>query len=211
MLSAPALLASRSPEDALGPLTQAILRELRDEFPNFCLLYKATSPFQRLLGLLLLVVTLGGQRRYVFSYHTVIGDRLYLAAHWDEMSDLARVILLRHERVHLRQRRRYGTLWMAILYLLVPLPLGLAWYRAQIEWEAYRETLRATYELRGTDALLSPDLRRWLIGRFTGPDYGWMWPFPQTLERWYDAALEELLNPVSDAKPRGNPLRTTEG
>ena len=52
------------------------------------------------------------------------------------MSDIARTVLLRHERVHLRQRRRYGFLPFAILYLIPLLPLGLAYFRARFEWEA---------------------------------------------------------------------------
>src|SRR5690606_30517173 len=102
------------------------------------------------------------------------------------------VILLRHERVHLRQRRRYGTIGMGLLYLLPFFPLGLAYGRARIEWEAYRETLRATAELAGLARARDAALRERIITRFTGPDYGWMWPFRRTIERWYDAAIAEL-------------------
>jgi hypothetical protein len=30
------------------------------------------------------------------------------------------------------------------------------------------------------------------VERFTGGDYGWMWPFRGHVERWYDAVLSEL-------------------
>jgi hypothetical protein len=107
---------------------------------------------------------------------------------------LDHVILLRHERVHLRQRRRYGGALMTFLYLVPFLPLGLAYGRARIEWEAYTETLRATAELRGPEALQSADLREQIVRRFTGPDYGWMWPFRSMVEGWYDRVVRELLS-----------------
>jgi hypothetical protein len=86
------------------------------------------------IDLALKLLTLGGQRAYLTHYHTVIGDTLYLPARWDETSAADKMITLRHERVHLRQRRRYGLPLMSLLYLLFPLPLFLAYGRARIEW-----------------------------------------------------------------------------
>jgi hypothetical protein len=81
---------------------------------------------------------------------------------------------------------------MTFLYLVPFLPLGLAYGRARIEWEAYAETLRATAEIAGPEAARSGELKKRIIGRFTGPDYGWMWPFERQVSRWYDAVLGEL-------------------
>src|SRR5690606_10562528 len=111
---------------------------------------------------------------------------------WFTASDVDRAILLRHERVHLRQRRRYGFALMAFLYLIPFIPLGLAYGRARLEWEAYCETLRATAELKGLAAARSPMLRQQIVARFVGPDYGWMWPFPKMVQRWYRAALQAI-------------------
>jgi hypothetical protein len=106
------------------------------------------------------------------------------------MSDAARYILLRHERVHLRQRQRMGDLAMAFVYLVPIFPIFLAWGRARIEWEAYVETIRATAEVHGLDAAraLEPEI----VERFTGPDYGWMWPFPGTVRRWFAEAIRAV-------------------
>jgi len=71
-------------------------------------------------------------------------------------------------------------------------PLGLAYGRARIEWEAYEETLRATAELLGLEAARSASLRSHIVRRFTGPEYGWMWPFERSVQAWYDRALENL-------------------
>lgn len=166
--------------------------EMRREFPSFRVVPKRGDALSRLIDVALRIVTLGGQRHYLTRYHTVIGDTLYVPDTWATLADLDRVILLRHERVHLRQRRRYGGPLMTFLYLIPFLPLGLAYGRARIEWEAYTETLRATAELCGPAALGNRELRDQIVRRFTGPDYGWMWPFRSTVEGWYDQVVREL-------------------
>jgi len=174
-------------------LSERFVDDLRAEFPAFCIRAKRGDRLSRAIDTALRIVTLGGQRHYLTRYHTVIGDTLYVPETWATLADLDRVILLRHERVHLRQRRRYGGALMAFLYLVPFLPLGLAYGRARIEWEAYTETLRATAELRGLDALQSAELREQIVKRFIGPDYGWMWPFRSVVEGWYDRVVRQLL------------------
>lgn len=174
------------------PECDALLREIRAEFPAFRVVPKAGNVLSLAIDMGLRAITLGSQRHYMTRYHTVIGDTLYVPEAWSTMTDVARVILLRHERVHLRQRRRYGMVPFALLYLLPILPLGLAWFRARFEWEAYRETLRATAELRGLAALDDPLLRREIVRRFVSGDYGWMWPFSRTIERWFDQAVADI-------------------
>jgi hypothetical protein len=174
-------------------LSERFIADLQAEFPNFRIVAKRGDLLSQLIDRALRIVTLGGQCHYLSKYHTVIGDTLYVPETWDALPDLDRVILLRHERVHLRQRRRYGAALMTFLYLVPFLPLGLAYGRARIEWEAYVETLRATAELRGEAALRNPELRAQIVGRFVGPDYGWMWPFRSVVEGWYDRVVRELL------------------
>jgi hypothetical protein len=173
-------------------LSERFVSDLLAEFPSFRIKPKRGDRLSRAIDLALRVVTLGGQRHYLTRYHTVIGDTLYVPETWGNLSDLERVILLRHERVHLRQRRRYGAALMTFLYLVPFLPLGLAYGRARIEWEAYTETLRATAELCGSSAVGSAELREQIVRRFIGPDYGWMWPFRSVVEGWYDRVLKEL-------------------
>ena len=172
--------------------SERFLAEMKAEFPAFSIRPKRGDALSKAIDVALRIVTLNGQRQYLTHYHTVIGETLYVPETWEELQDLDRVILLRHERVHLRQRRRYGGPLMAFLYLLPFLPVGLAYGRARIEWEAYTETLRATAELRGLAVLQSPELRERIVRRFTGPDYGWMWPFRSVVEGWYDRVVREL-------------------
>jgi hypothetical protein len=170
----------------------ALLAEISREFPEFRIVYKRASAFSRVLHACLIAVTLGGQREFLTGYYTVIGNTLYVPDTWDTLDEVDRAILLRHERVHLRQRKRYGSIGMALIYLVPFFPLGLAYGRARLEWEAYRETLRATAELAGLSRARDPALRERIVSRFVGPAYGWMWPFRGRIERWYDEALAEL-------------------
>jgi hypothetical protein len=170
-----------------------LLREIAAEFPRFQIVKKDESHFARAIDLALKILTLGGQREFMTRYFTVIGDVLYVPVGFDDLDPVGVAITLRHERVHLRQRRRLTLPGMTALYLFLPCPLGLAWFRARLEWEAYTETLRATLELRGEEAVRAPELRTRIVSQFTSAAYGWMWPFRTTVERWYDDALREIL------------------
>jgi len=170
--------------------TESFLAEIRAEFPGFAIKKKRTSVLQKSIHVALAALTLGGQRSYLTRYHTVLWGTLWVPDAWDQMTDDDRYILLRHERVHLRQRARMGDAWMSFVYLIPLFPIGLAYGRARIEWEAYTETLRATAEVRGLEA--AEGLREGLVLRFTGPDYGWMWPFPRAINGWFDEAMRDL-------------------
>lgn len=169
------------------PKSDALVREIQREFPSFSIEKKRDSRLQRAIGTFLYIVTFGGQRVYLTRYHTVLFGKLWVPDAWDQMADVHRYILLRHERVHLRQRRRMGDVGMALYYLLPFFPLFLAYGRARIEWEAYEETILATAEELGMPA--AEALEDYLVDRYVGPDYGWMWPFPKTIRRWFREAL----------------------
>jgi hypothetical protein len=169
-------------------LHEGLLAEIVAEFPAFAIVPKRESRLQKAIGQLLRIVTLGGQRHYMTRYHTVLFGKLYVPDAWAEMGDAARFILLRHERVHLRQRQRMGDVIMALVYIFPLFPIGLAWGRARIEWEAYLETIAATAEIHGLEA--ARRLEDEIVRRYVGPDYGWMWPFPATIRRWFRAAID---------------------
>jgi len=169
--------------------SDALLGEIHAEFPAFEIRYKRESRLQRAIHVVLVVLTLGGQRVYLTGYYTAMFGKLWVPDRWDALGDLDRYVLLRHERVHLRQRRRMGGAVMAFVYLVPFFPLFLAYGRARLEWEAYAETIRATREVYGEDA--AEALRPTIIERFVGGAYGWMWPFPRTVSRWFDEVVAE--------------------
>lgn len=184
-------IASRH-EATPSPLTDAYLTELYSEFPKLRLVRKDEDLLSSLIHNVLFGLTFGGQNGYRTRFVTVIGYGIYLPTCWDQLSDLERLIILRHERIHLLQRRRLTMPLMAFLYLVPFFPIGLAYGRARLEWEAYTETLRATAELRGLAAARDVGLRRHIIQRFIGPEYGWMWPFPRVVGGWYDRVITEI-------------------
>lgn len=168
------------------------VEELRAEFPRLRFVYKEHDALSRLIAGFLRAVTLGRQSAYMTRYVTTIGSTIYLPAGWDARDDVDRYVTLRHEAVHLRQFRRYGLVVMSFVYVLPILPLGLAYGRARIEWEAYEETLRAIAEVRGVAAAEAPEVRAHIARQFTSGAYGWMWPFPRAIDRWIDEALARI-------------------
>lgn len=160
------------------------LEELRNEFPGLSVVHKRDDRLSRAIDVALRVLTLGAQRSFLTSYVTTLGRTIYVPDGWADRTDADRYITLRHEAVHLRQFRRYGRVGMAAIYLVPIVPMGLALGRAWLEWEAYRETLRATAEVHGVAAMADPVLTERIVSQFTGGAYGWMWPFPATIRRW---------------------------
>ncbi len=153
---------------------------------------KRDDPLSRLISVVVRVVTFGGQSHYMTSYVTTLGQGVYVPTSWERMGDAERYIVLRHEAVHLRQFRRLGWVGMALLYTLPFLPLGLAYGRARLEWEAFAETLRATAEVHGFAAAARPELHARITRQFTSGAYGFMWPFPNVIRRWIARELSAM-------------------
>ncbi len=149
---------------------------------------------QRVIDVLLTIVTLGAQGSFLDRYVTTIGRTIYLTPNWASRTAADRYATLRHEAVHLRQFRRWGLVPMAVAYLLLPLPFGLAWFRMRLEREAYAETVRIQHELGGRAA--TDAIRAHVIRQFTSGSYGWMWPFPRSIARWYDGLVDSLDHPL---------------
>jgi len=174
-------------------IDEEYLSELRDELGDLRVIDKADDRFSRLIDVALKAITFGGQSAFMTRYVTTIGRTIYLPARWRDRTPESRYVTLRHEAVHLRQFRRYGLVGTAVIYLIPIVPMGLAWGRARLEWEAYAETLRATAEVHGIDAARDPALHRYIRQQFTGPAYGWMWPFDRAVQGWIDRAVSELV------------------
>ena len=171
---------------------RTLLAEIEREFPRFRIIPKHESLMQRVIHHGLRLLTLGAMDRYLAGYHTTMGQRVYVAASWDNLSPESKYQVLRHERVHIRQFRKYTFLGMGFLYLFVPCPFGFAFFRAKFEKEGYAESIRAAAEVHGIEHVASTSFRDNVIQQFTSSAYGWMWPFPKRLGDWYDGVLKEL-------------------
>ena len=169
-----------------------LVADLRAEFPKFRIVRKDRSRLHRAIHWFLYGVTFGRMRSYLDSFQTTIGATVYVTPDWDDWDPDRRYVTLRHEAIHLRQFRKFTLPGMALLYVLLPLPLGLAWFRAYFEKQAYAESIRAAAEVWGSAYPKQAHYRSYILDQFVGPSYGWMWPFRGGLERWYDQVLASL-------------------
>lgn len=158
---------------------------------------KRSSRVQRWIHHALRALTFGGQDRYATEYVTTLGRTIWVPDTWGRWSHRARWKVLRHELVHVRQFARWTWPGMVVIYGFFPLPAGLAYGRALLEWEAYAETLRAEFALEGLAGAADPVLHDEIVRRFTGPDYGWMWPF----EGWVRRRIARELAVISRLAP----------
>ena len=162
------------------------------------LLPKAESRLNRAIDKILRVLTLGGQSRYMTDVVTTLGKRIYLPESWESIDPDERYCILRHERVHVAQFRRYTWPGMIFLYILCPLPFAFAPGRAWLEWQGYRETLTATWEVFGPERASAASFEDDIVRRFTGPDYGWMWMRGRTISK----AIRKHLKALHDANEK---------
>lgn len=171
---------------------EALLSDFAARRPPVRVVRKAAFWHQRAAARALWLVTLGGQRTYLSRYVTTLGRTIYVPDDWAARSSSSRLETLRHEAKHVEQFERLGWPLMVLVYGLLPLPMGLAYGRARLEWEAYAETLAAVAEIEGLEAARDPALHAHIVARFVGPDYGWMWPFPRAVRRWIAEELRAI-------------------
>lgn len=173
-------------------LYEAYLLELQAEFKQFAVVYKRDSAFCRAVDRCLKIVTFGAQRDFMEGFITTFGSKVYVPESWRTTSALSRYTIMRHEAVHLRQFRRWTWLGMGLFYLSLPLPFGFALGRTLIEWAGYRETLVVTWQAQGPELAASRAFEDYLVGRFTGPDYGWMWIWGGSIRKLIRRTVAQL-------------------
>src|SRR5665647_1618258 len=144
----------------------ALVESLRAEIPGFRIVRKDRSRLHRAIHVALVGLTFGQMRNYLDSFQTTIGKTVYVTADWDDWDPDRRYVTLRHEAIHLRQFRKYTLPGMALLYVLLPLPMGIAWFRARFEKEAYAESIRAAAEVWGPGYPRHHAYREYVIGQF---------------------------------------------
>lgn len=172
--------------------------EIEAEFPDFEIRRKADFALMKAINIFLVIVSFGQAREFMTKFSTTLGNKIYVNDSWEGMSADSRMILLRHERVHMRQAKKYGRIIFSFLYLFVFFPIGLSYFRAKFEKEAYEESIRAEVELRGINRVLTPEYQNWLAGQFFGPGYLYSWPFRNHIYRWIrksiDTSIAEYLS-----------------
>lgn len=170
-----------------------LCNETQAEFPEFSMRNKDDSFLMKLLNVVLLVLSFGQQNRFMTAFITTIGYTVYVPRGWASMKENDRCIVLRHERIHMRQRRKYMSVPFTFLYLFFPLPFVFAYFRAKFEKEAYAESMLAASEYYGVSILTKPVFKQNIVGHFLTGEYLWMWPFRRSVEAWYDDVAKEII------------------
>lgn len=169
-----------------------LLVEIKKEFSDFDIIVKTDSSLMKVIDVCLKIITFGQMKTFMTGFTTTLGQKVYVTESWDGYLLASKVEILRHERIHMRQAKKYGRILFSILYLLVPFPIGVAYFRKKFEQEAYEESLRAMYEWRGARVLDSKDIKGRIISHFTTSQYFWMWPWKKDLDKWYDSTIEKI-------------------
>ena len=63
----------------------------------------------------------------------------------------------------------------------------------KFEQEAYAKTLERIYAHKGAAWLQDPKTKATFVGYFTSAAYLWTWPFPKSIEAWYDATVTRII------------------
>lgn len=169
-----------------------LLEEIKKEFPDFELIPKSTSFQMKVIDIFLKVITFWRMKDFMTRFITTTGQKTYTPTKWESWPLSSKVSILRHERVHMRQKRKYGGLWFSALYLFLPVPILLAYFRMKFEREAYTETLHAYADLYGVDSLSNKSMKEAVIRHFTSAEYFWMWPWRKGIERWFDDTVDSI-------------------
>jgi hypothetical protein len=167
------------------------MNAISTEFPSFKLRSKSTSWSMKVIDVLLRALTLNKQKSFMKTFTTTIGYTVYTPESWLMMSSRGQVVILRHEAVHMRQRKKYGFLVFSFLYLFAWLPVWRAKWRRDFEMEAYEESLRTLYRF-GED-IANIVLRTRMLSHFTTAEYGWMWTKEEDIEAWYDRTVQRIM------------------
>tara|TARA_Y100000310_G_scaffold345780_1_gene469768 strand:+ start:2102 stop:2683 length:582 start_codon:yes stop_codon:yes gene_type:complete len=167
------------------------LNDLKKEFPKFKLVKKSNSVFMKILNVLLRIITLNFQKYFMTNYVTTINNTIYVPSSWDNLDDRSKIVILRHERIHLVQKKKYTFFLFTLLYLFLPFPMFFAYFRTKFEKEAYEETIRVKAALYGRNSIRRPEFKSFLVKQFTTPMYGWMWIFKGSIENWATETIDK--------------------
>lgn len=175
------------------PQSLASLREeILAEFPGFKVVSKESSTLMHVIDALLRVITFGLMRTFMTGFTTTIGETVYVSTTFSQLGEISQMATLRHERVHMRQKRQYGVFLFALLYILV-FPTVFAFFRYKFEREAYAETMRFYACVHGPSCLRNEQFKKSIVENFTGAAYFWTWPFRKSVEKWYDETASKIL------------------
>lgn len=197
-----------------------ICKHVSKNIPNFKIEIKEKSSLMRILSYILFF-----NKRFRTQFITTIYPVVYFPKQiLSNPDEVGRVIILSHEYVHLKDKKRLGILfdllylspqifsllavlaiwfsndWLWFLLFLLPLPSP----RAYFEFRAYKMSIAVHYFIMGKIPLLD-----FYINQFTSSNYYWMFPFQKMLykhffeftlrlrKKQYEDYIEEIKNVIN--------------
>lgn len=152
--------------------------------------------FWKLLHYLVIIFTFGGNRNFLDGYYTTIGPWVGVPKDWESRYMLGRAAVIEHETIHIKQCKKFGfgNVYVGlpiytVLYLLLPLPIGLAYFRWLFEREAYAHGINFLN-------MYQPDHRTRRIEdaviELSGSNYAWTWPFKRRVRAYFEEHVKHV-------------------
>jgi len=144
--------------------------------------------FWKILDRILRILSLGKKKNFLTETTTTFCETIYFPVNWSpKVADDLDIVTLHHELVHVSKIREfgesdaiYGMFWFTLLYLFLPLPVGLAWFRYKWEREAY---LKSAHIAESLGYKIDPEV---FVDLLSGPAYVWAWPFKKQIRKWFE-------------------------
>lgn len=176
-------------------MAQDIKRRL-GEFPDVRLVSKSEHAPTRTIALVYFLFNLVGlvfpsiRSRFFGNFFTVIGNYILFPDTYDVDLNLpisnSEYFVLRHEIIHLRQKKKWGILFEISYLMFLP---TLFTMRAYWEFEAYRESMQARYDVFGD---ISDNYIEFVVDRFSDPMYLFMFPIRPLVRLLLYRAAEDI-------------------
>lgn len=162
--------------------------DAREAIPSSMRVVSKDHWFWRLLGTLIGIFA--DKQLFLERFVTTIGPVVAVPPQWlsslqSEVPNIGHLRVLLHEARHIQQFRWFGlgihpwvgVLPMALVYLLFPLPAGLAWGRYALEGDALKqELLLSRKEKLVQHPRVAFQTARHFAQQVSGPMYGYAWP-----------------------------------
>jgi len=153
--------------------------------------------FWRVLNRIRKVLFLNPDNDFLEDVITTIGPFIFFPTNFEPAkADEIDCLIYAHELEHVTQYTRcgLGCAWLGlpvflVLYCLLPLPLGLAWFRYRFERKAFLAEDSYSRLFRFNVSLDLKGISESLSGKM----YFFAWPFRKKIEKWFQ---ENLPNPA---------------
>ena len=85
-----------------------LMVDIKTEFPEFKIVQKTNSNLMTVIALFLKILSFGQNKEFLTTYITTIGNTIYVPDDWNFRPWQPKYIIIRHERIHMRQNKKYG-------------------------------------------------------------------------------------------------------